>query len=94
MGMIRSYTDRMQILYRRGSPGSGNMTEDVTELMTLDEVAAVLKVSRKSLLNWRSHRVGPQGFRIGKAVRYRRDEVERWLLEQESAEPQGAACPR
>lgn len=54
------------------------------ELMTLDEVAATLRINRKTLLNWRPLGVGPRGFRVGKAVRYRRSEVDQWLAAQES----------
>ncbi len=67
------------------------MPESEHELMTLDEVAAMLKVSRKTLLNWRARGVGPRGFRVVKAVRYRRGEVVRYLAAQEADEPQGAA---
>lgn len=63
----------------------------MAELMTLDEVAAELRVSRKTLLNWRPLGLGPRGFRVGKAVRYRRAEVARWLDEQERNSQGGAA---
>jgi excisionase family DNA binding protein len=53
------------------------------ELLTIDEVAARLRVSRKTLYNWRAIRTGPDGFRVGRTVRYRRESVERWLREQE-----------
>lgn len=55
-------------------------------LMTRAEVAQELGVEEKTLRNWRSRGYGPPGFRVGKAVRYRRDEVDRWLAEQEAAE--------
>jgi excisionase family DNA binding protein len=53
------------------------------ELLTIDEVAAHLRVSRKTLYNWRAIGTGPHGFRVGRTVRYRRESVERWLREQE-----------
>ena len=59
----------------------------VTELMTIDEVASELKISRKTLLNWRATGTGPRGFRVGKAIRYRRENVAHWLAEQEDHEP-------
>lgn len=67
------------------------MKESRPRLMTVDEVAAELRVSRKTLMNWRGRGVGPQGFRVGATVRYRSEVVQRWLAEQESLEPQGAA---
>lgn len=60
------------------------MPESEHELMTPDEVAAMLKVGRKTLLNWRARGVGPRGFRVVKAVRYPRGEVVRWLAEQQA----------
>lgn len=61
------------------------MFDSPSDLMTVDEVAAELRVSRKTLLNWRPLAIGPRGFRVGKGVRYRRSEVARWLAEQESS---------
>lgn len=60
-------------------------------LLSRAEVAHLLGVEEKTLANWRGRSYGPRGFRVGKAVRYRRDEVDRWLSAQESAEPRGAA---
>lgn len=62
-----------------------------TTLMTVDEVAAILRVGRKTLLNWRPLGIGPRGFRVGGSVRYERADVMRWLAEQRDAEPQGVA---
>jgi excisionase family DNA binding protein len=56
------------------------------ELLTIDEVAARLRVSRKTLYNWRAIGTGPNGFRVGRTVRYRRESVERWLREQEESD--------
>jgi len=67
------------------------MPESESDLMTLDEVAALLKVSRKTILNWRARGIGPQGFRVVKAVRYRRSEVARYLAAQEAGEPRAAS---
>lgn len=55
-------------------------------LMTRAEVAQLLGVEEKTLANWRTRRFGPPGFRVGKAVRYRPEEVDRWLAEQEAVE--------
>lgn len=53
-------------------------------LLTRAEVAQLLSVEEKTLANWRSRSYGPRGFRVGKGVRYRREEVDRWLAEQEA----------
>ena len=59
------------------------------ELLTLDEVAKLLKVNRKTLINWRARSLGPRGFRVGRGVRYHRDHVLEWLRRQEAATPGG-----
>ena len=58
----------------------------VDELMTLDEVAAHLKVPVATMRKWRVEGKGPAGFRIGKYIRYRRSTVEAFIAEQEAAE--------
>lgn len=60
------------------------MAEIERRLMTRAEVAHLLGVEEKTLANWRSRSYGPRGFRVGKAVRYRADEVDRWLAAQEA----------
>jgi excisionase family DNA binding protein len=48
-------------------------------LMTLEEVGAYLQVPVKTLYDWRHKGCGPRGMRVGRYVRYRRAEVDRWL---------------
>ena len=52
------------------------------ELMTLKEVAALVRVPEATLRYWRHLGTGPHGFRIGRSVRYWRNEVIHWLEEQ------------
>ncbi|WP_103384242.1 helix-turn-helix transcriptional regulator [Pseudonocardia dioxanivorans] len=60
------------------------------DLMTLDEVATELRVSRKTLLNWRAQGAGPKGFRLGRAVVFDRSDVRSWIDEQRAADHIGA----
>jgi len=60
-------------------------------LLTRAEVAQLLGVEEKTLANWRSRSYGPLSFRVGKGVRYRAQEVDRWLAEQEAGGRRGAA---
>ncbi len=63
--------------------------EDVyaaTELLTLAETAAVLRTPVATLRYWRHLGVGPDGFRLGRRVVYRRGDVDRWLTEQQQAQ--------
>jgi len=52
-------------------------------LMTENEVAKYLKVSVASIRRWRLVQRGPKFFKFGSLVRYRREDVERWI----------SACP-
>jgi DNA-binding transcriptional MerR regulator len=52
------------------------------ELLTLKEVAALVRVPEATLRYWRHLGIGPHGFRIGRSVRYWRNEVIHWLDEQ------------
>jgi DNA-binding transcriptional MerR regulator len=52
------------------------------ELMTLTEVAELVRVPEATLRYWRHLGTGPHGFRIGRSVRYWRNEVVHWLDEQ------------
>ena len=50
------------------------------ELLTIVEVADVLRVPVATLRYWRHLGTGPHSFRIGRGVRYWRSEVSAWLL--------------
>lgn len=62
------------------------ISEETDALLTPDDVAAFLGVPPLTLQAWRSRRTGPRSYRVGKHVRYRREEVEAWL-EQQAAVP-------
>ena len=54
--------------------------DDPEELLTLDQVAAELKVSREALYRWRRRRTGPPSIRLpGGTVRIRRSALTGWL---------------
>jgi excisionase family DNA binding protein len=53
---------------------------DPGELLTLEQVAAELKVSREALYRWRRRGTGPPSIRLpGGAVRIRRSALTGWL---------------
>lgn len=52
------------------------------QLMTLTEVAELVRVPAATLRYWRHLGTGPHGFRIGRSVRYWRNDVIHWLDEQ------------
>jgi predicted DNA-binding transcriptional regulator AlpA len=67
-----------------GKPDNSHANDD---LLTMEEVAAVVRVPLATLRYWRHLGTGPRGFRIGRGVRYWRTEVLDWL-EQQSDRPQ------
>ena len=59
------------------------------ELLTMKEVAGVVRVPVATLRYWRHLGSGPRSFRVGRSVRYWRTEVLHWL-EQQSNDPQAS----
>lgn len=49
------------------------------ELLTTVEVAQYLRIRVNTLEQWRSRGKGPAFVRVGRRVRYRRREIDRWL---------------
>lgn len=64
----------------------------MSELLTPVETADLLKVKPRTLEDWRLRRTGPNlpFVRIGRAVRYRADDVQR-LIDDSTQDVQGAA---
>ena len=58
------------------------------QLMTIEEVGAYLQVPIKTLYDWRHKGCGPSGMRVGRHVRYRRADVDRWLETCRDPEPE------
>ncbi len=64
--------------------------EHEDRLITVQELADYLEVPVKTLYAWRYRREGPPGFRVGRHLRYRWADIERWIqrqLEAGSSEP-------
>jgi len=57
-----------------------------SKLLSVDEVAELLKVPVGTLRKWRTNGEGPTGFRVGKFLRYRLSTVEQFIEEQEQKE--------
>lgn len=53
------------------------------ELITEAMAARLLKVSRRTLQRWRQRGNGPRYVVVGGTVRYRRKEVDAWILSRE-----------
>lgn len=48
-------------------------------LWTVEQLADYLTVPKATLYNWRCQNKGPASIKVGKYLRYRRSEVEKWL---------------
>ena len=67
------------------------MTTADHELLTITEVAELLRTPVATLRYWRHLRIGPAIFRIGRRVMYRRTDVEEWINAQQRQSPQVAS---
>jgi predicted DNA-binding transcriptional regulator AlpA len=59
------------------------------ELMCARQVSELTGVPVGTLRYWRHANLGPASFTLGRRVVYRRNEVERWIAEQEAATRRG-----
>ncbi len=57
-----------------------------SDLLTLNEAAALLRTPVATLRYWRHLGMGPDGFRVGRRVLYRREDLDRWVSEQQRAQ--------
>jgi hypothetical protein len=55
-------------------------------LLTLDEAATFLRTPAATLRYWRHLGIGPDGFRLGRRVMYRREDLARWVSERRDAD--------
>lgn len=69
----------MSNAYRESVP---DLPHSGDELMSMKEVAELVRVPIATLRYWRHLGTGPRGFRIGRSVRYWRAEVWAWIEEQ------------
>jgi excisionase family DNA binding protein len=54
-------------------------TSDQVRLMRPDELAAFLGIPLRTIYRWRTRREVPPSYRVGRHIRYRLADVERWL---------------
>ncbi|GAA2587626.1 hypothetical protein GCM10010399_17030 [Dactylosporangium fulvum] len=53
--------------------------------LSIDEVAAILRVPKGTLYQWRSRRKGPKARKVGRHLRYDPADVQAWFRDQEAA---------
>jgi len=54
-------------------------------LLTVEQVADILGCSPWTLYAWRSRGEGPRSLKVGSRVRYRPEELSRWIEAQQEA---------
>ena len=59
-----------------------NGMEQRDRLITVQELSDYLGVPVATLYQWRYRREGPDGFRVGRHIRYRWSEVDAWIERQ------------
>ncbi len=52
---------------------------DLEPLLSAQDLADFLHVPIATIYAWRYRRQGPPGFRVGRHLRYRRDDVQQWI---------------
>lgn len=57
-------------------------TDDIEDLLTLHEVAELLRVRDATLRYWIHKGTGPTNLKIGRHIRYPRPALQRWMREQ------------
>lgn len=62
----------------------------MAELITTDDLAEELGVTSHCLRRWRTQNKGPAYVHVGRLVRYRRADIERWLAKNRSNKPSRA----
>jgi predicted DNA-binding transcriptional regulator AlpA len=61
----------------------------IAQLLNEREVARITGLSVASVRRWRLLRQGPRYLKIGSAVRYKAEDIARWL----ETRPSGGECP-
>ncbi len=62
--------------------GAGAMRGTLIDLLTVDELAAILRMNPKSVYRYVAERKVPGVVRIGRTMRFNREVVLRWLAGQ------------
>jgi excisionase family DNA binding protein len=67
--------------------------DSLPQLLSIRQLAEYIGCPVSTVYRWRSRGEGPPGFRLGKAVRFKVDDVDRWITEQAArgADPKTAA---
>lgn len=66
-----------------------NGRTDGGDLLTIEQLSEYLKVPTATIYAWRHEGVGPRALKAGRALRYRRADVDGWLARDEAIRGEG-----
>jgi excisionase family DNA binding protein len=69
-------------------------TGGLDPLLSMDDLAAFLGVPVATIYDWRVAGKGPVGIRVGRHVRFTRQDVAAWVDAQRETRPGGHPAPR
>ena len=69
------------------------MTTDHDDLLTITEVADLLRVPVATVRWWRHNRTGPRSFKIGRHVLYQRSDIAAYIAQQRNNDGLDEAAP-
>ena len=89
-GQLSSHTTKEHTMTHQNQPHDPPPAGD--ELLTIAEVAAIVRAPIATLRYWRHLGHGPASFRLGRRVVYRVGDLRAWIDLQASASDAGAAA--
>jgi excisionase family DNA binding protein len=73
------------------APDTDSHSTEPADLLTIAEVAAITRAPISTVRYWRHMGTGPQSFRLGRRVVFRRADLDRWMAERENPAAAGEA---
>ena len=90
LGEVSSHTTKELTMAHQRHPNDPPPAGD--ELLTISEVAAIVRAPIATLRYWRHLGNGPRSFRLGRRVVYRVGDLRAWIDAQADASDAGAAA--
>ena len=89
LGQVTRHTTKEPTMTQQSLPNHPPPAGD--ELLTISEVAAIVRAPIATLRYWRHLGTGPRSFRLGRRVVYRAADLRAWIDAQAGASDAGAA---
>ena len=90
LGQVSSHTTKELTMTHQRHPNDPPPAGD--ELLTISEVAAIVRAPIATMRYWRHLGNGPRSFRVGRRVVYRVADLQPWIDDQASASDATAAA--